>query len=129
MNQSTAVIYAGGETPQKQSEVYDRLEDALGTIKSGIEEGYVAGGGLALYSCSAGSRIKNIIQAPYYQILKNARLPLVTPFNDTTAINVKTKKREDFIESGIIDSNRQTILTIDETDTTSITTQLIKVSS
>ena len=32
-------------------------------------------------------------------------------------------------ESGIIDSNRQTILTIDETDTTSITTQLIKVSS
>ena len=32
-------------------------------------------------------------------------------------------------ESGIIDSNKQTILTIDETDTTSITTQLIKVSS
>ena len=32
-------------------------------------------------------------------------------------------------ESAIIDSNKQTILTIDETDTTSITTQLIKVSS
>ena len=32
-------------------------------------------------------------------------------------------------ESAIIDSNKQTILTIDETDTTSLTTQLIKVSS
>lgn len=104
LNQSTAIIYAGGSTPEKQSEEFDRLEDALGTVQSAIRTGYVPGGGLALYTSSEATRIKPILQAPYYQILKNASLPLVSPYSNDTAINVRTKKRENFLETGIIDS-------------------------
>lgn len=43
-----SIIKVGGESPVEIKERYDRYEDAIGSVKHALEEGYVKGGGLAL---------------------------------------------------------------------------------
>ncbi|GAF97634.1 unnamed protein product, partial [marine sediment metagenome] len=43
------VIYAGGNTDLEQKELYDRIDDAVCAVRSALDEGIVAGGGIALY--------------------------------------------------------------------------------
>jgi len=44
-----AVIYVGGTTEVEAKEKYDRVEDAVCAVKAALDEGYVVGGGTALY--------------------------------------------------------------------------------
>jgi chaperonin GroEL len=43
------VISVGGATDLEQKELYDRVDDAVCAVKSAMEEGILAGGGLVLY--------------------------------------------------------------------------------
>ena len=44
----TAVLYAGGVTPVEQKRTIQLIEDSLAAVRAAIEEGVVAGGGVAL---------------------------------------------------------------------------------
>jgi chaperonin GroEL len=51
-----AVIKVGGSTEIEVKERKDRVEDALNSTRAAVEEGIVAGGGVALLRASANSR-------------------------------------------------------------------------
>jgi chaperonin GroEL len=82
-----AVLKVGGATEVEVKEKKDRVEDALNATRAAVEEGVVAGGGIALfYSARALENlkgdnhdqqaginiIKNSLQAPLRQIVDNA---------------------------------------------------------
>lgn len=45
---SASVIKVGGDSPVEVKEKFDRYEDAIGSVKHALDEGYVKGGGLTL---------------------------------------------------------------------------------
>ena len=47
-----AVIKVGAATETEMKEKKDRIEDALNATRAAVEEGIVAGGGVALYPCT-----------------------------------------------------------------------------
>lgn len=75
-------IKVGAKTPVEMREKRDRVDDACGATKSALEEGYVVGGGLALYraSMSLQNNLSNIPceeeRAGYKLVLKSIRKPL-----------------------------------------------------
>ena len=46
---AVACIYVGGNSDVEQKEKFDRVDDSVCAVRSALEEGIVAGGGLALY--------------------------------------------------------------------------------
>jgi chaperonin GroEL len=100
---SSAIIYVGADTELNRDEEFDRIEDAVGAVKTAIEHGYVEGAGYTLYleslkDCYTDT-FKAILRAPYYQILSNANLDITNK-----RVNVKTKQEvKDFYKEGIID--------------------------
>ena len=83
-----AVIYAGAATETELKEKKHRIEDALGATRAALEEGVVAGGGVALVRAIAGLEklekssdgdekvgvqiVKAALTAPLKQIAQNA---------------------------------------------------------
>jgi chaperonin GroEL len=115
------IIHVGGNSDVEQKELYDRVDDSVCAVQSAMEEGIVAGGGIALYrvgqqllkeayndkvvECFVAS-----IQAPFNQIVKNADLDsefiLGMIERDTTGnqgLNVKTSEVGDMFDMGIVD--------------------------
>lgn len=123
LKNAVAIISVGGNNEMDIKEKKDRVDDCIGAVKSAIKSGYVAGGGATLLHISnemfVGVRtnltlgqmqgyelMKQAIQKPFEQILLNANLKKEN-FNLETygyGVNVKTKKVEDLLEKGIIDS-------------------------
>jgi chaperonin GroEL len=82
----SCIIEVGGLTPNDIREKYDRVDDALASVKSAISEGYIPGGGSTLVFISNLMRkkfankdeqrgynlVKTVLRAPMLQILKNA---------------------------------------------------------
>lgn len=82
------VIYAGGKTRTEKKELYDRIVDGIGGVRSAIKEGVLPGGGVALASLATdvswAGKIKtkeqqiamkiltDAIAVPLMQILDNA---------------------------------------------------------
>lgn len=114
---ASAIIYAGGETPESKSEEYDRIEDAIGAVRSALESGYVAGGGLTFYNVakeiledetlSLGEVIVyNTIYKPFKTILENANEDYVSISKKCTeekGYDVKTRNFVNFYKEGIVD--------------------------
>lgn len=84
-----AIIKVGATSEGELREKKDRIEDAINAVKSALSEGVVPGGGSALLHCIsaldmldttnlmkeeiAGIRVvRAALEAPFYQILKNA---------------------------------------------------------
>ena len=87
-------IYVGGNSDVEQKEKFDRVDDSVCAVRSALEEGIVAGGGIALYELSldmdnilfpssideredrdystAFNIVKDTLCQPLYQILRNA---------------------------------------------------------
>ena len=104
----------------------DRVDDALHATRATLDEGIVAGGGVALLEakskCSLklkgdekiGSKILlNAIEKPFIQILKNAGIDkyhaiLAAVEYDFKGYNIKTESYVDMIEEGIIDPTKVT---------------------
>jgi chaperonin GroEL len=119
-----AVIKAGAATEVELKERKHRIEDAVRNAKAAVEEGIVAGGGVALLQAAkvafeklkltgeeaTGARIVEVaIEAPLKQIAINAGLEggvIVEAVRNKpvgTGLNAATGEYVDMIKAGIID--------------------------
>jgi chaperonin GroEL len=120
-----AVIRVGGATEIEVKEKKDRVEDALNATRAAVEEGIVAGGGVALLRAKkAVGRIHdenpdvqagiNIVlkalEAPIRQIAENAGVEgsivvgrISEEKSETYGFDAQTEKYVDMVDAGIID--------------------------
>ncbi len=123
-----AVINVGGATEVEVKEKKDRIDDALAATRAAVEEGVVAGGGVALLRAAkvldtlntanadqkAGvAIIRRAIQEPMRQIATNAGVDgavvvgKVLENNKTTwGYNAATGEYVDMLDAGIIDPTK-----------------------
>lgn len=93
LQQSSAIIYVGGITEKNAKEEFDRIEDAVGAVKSALKLGYVRGAGVELANIKTDNEVLDkILKMPLQTIFKNGNIKLKeipqVPFN------VKTKKED-----------------------------------
>ncbi|MBO6900187.1 MAG: chaperonin GroEL [Rhizobiaceae bacterium] len=119
-----AVIRVGGATEVEVKEKKDRVDDALNATRAAVEEGIVAGGGVALLRASAGINVKGAntdqdagiqivrraLQAPVRQIASNAGAEasivagkILENKSVTYGYNAQTGEYGDMIQMGIVD--------------------------
>lgn len=125
-----AVISIGASTSVEMKEKKDRVDDALNATRAAVEEGIVAGGGVALIRCidvlenmegfnvdqTAGIQIiRRALEAPLRQITANAGLDssvIVNKVreseNSTFGYNAANDTYCDMIEVGVIDPKKVT---------------------
>jgi chaperonin GroEL len=120
-----AVVRVGGATEVEVKEKKDRVDDALNATRAAVEEGIVAGGGVALLKASvaleslkgdnddqdAGIHIvRRALQSPIRQIAENAGVEgsivvgkvLDNP-SKTFGFNAQTEEYGDLVTAGVID--------------------------
>ncbi|HBM55546.1 MAG TPA: molecular chaperone GroEL, partial [Acidimicrobiaceae bacterium] len=107
-----------------------RIEDAVSTTKAAIEEGVVAGGGVALLRAQAMARaaadglsadeatgariVAHALEGPLHQIAVNAGLEggvvveRVRGLEGPNGLNAATGEYEDLVSAGIIDAAKVT---------------------
>lgn len=124
-----AVIYVGANSEVELGEKKDRVEDALNATKAAVEEGIVAGGGVALLR--ARTNLKNIstdnadeklgisiickaAEAPLRIIMENAGLESSIILGEVVrgkgnfGYNAKVDEYVDMLDEGIIDPTKVT---------------------
>ncbi|MDL5157555.1 chaperonin GroEL [Actinomycetospora termitidis] len=125
-----AVIRAGAATEVELKERKHRIEDAVRNAKAAVEEGIVAGGGVALLQASTGdvfsglgldgdeatgaNIVRTALEAPLKQIAHNAGLEpgvvaeKVRGLNTGEGLDAATGEYKDLIKAGIIDPAKVT---------------------
>src|SRR5207344_3377110 len=125
-----AVIKVGAATEVELKERKHRIEDAVRNAKAAVEEGIVAGGGVALLQASVtafekpldlvgdeatgANIVKVALEAPLKQIAVNAGLEggvvaeKVRGLNPGWGLNASTGEYVDLIKDGIIDPAKVT---------------------
>jgi chaperonin GroEL len=124
-----AVIKAGAATEVELKERKHRIEDAVRNAKAAVEEGIVAGGGVALLQAGAGlfeglgldgdeatgaNIVKVALEAPLKQIAINAGLEggvvaeKVRNLGPGEGLDAATGEYKDLIKAGIIDPAKVT---------------------
>ena len=120
-----AVIRVGGATEVEVKEKKDRVDDALNATRAAVEEGIVAGGGVALLRASkvldsvsgenddqnAGVNIiRRALQAPVRQIVENAGDEgsvvvgkILENSSATFGFNAQTGEYGDLVDMGVVD--------------------------
>ncbi|RUX37139.1 MULTISPECIES: chaperonin GroEL [unclassified Mesorhizobium] len=119
-----AVIRVGGATEVEVKEKKDRVDDALNATRAAVEEGIVAGGGVALLRASANIKatgvnadqaaginiVRRALQAPARQIAANAGAEasivagkILENKGATFGYNAQTGDYGDMIAMGIVD--------------------------
>ena len=124
-----AVINVGAATETEMKEKKARVEDALHATRAAVEEGIVAGGGVALIRCLAAieavktsnedeqigvSIIKRSIESPLRALAINAGVEgsviveAVKKSKGNEGYNVATGEYEDLVKAGIVDPKKVT---------------------
>ncbi len=125
-----AVIRAGAATEVELKERKHRIEDAVRNAKAAVEEGIVAGGGVALLQASTGDVfsglgldgdeatgahiVRTALEPPLKQIAHNAGLEpgvvaeKVRGLNTGEGLDAATGEYKDLIKAGIIDPAKVT---------------------
>ncbi len=124
-----AVIKVGAATEVEMKEKKARVEDALHATRAAVEEGVVAGGGVALIRAVAGIKdlqganddqnvginiLRRAVEEPLRQIVKNAGgdasvvLNAVAEGKGNYGYNAATGEYGDMIELGILDPTKVT---------------------
>jgi chaperonin GroEL len=123
-----AVIRVGGATEVEVKEKKDRVEDALNATRAAVEEGIVAGGGVALLRAKkAVGRITNdnhdvqaginivlrALEAPVRQIAENSGVEgsivvgkIMDNKSETFGFDAQSEEYVDMVEKGIIDPTK-----------------------
>ena len=113
-------IYVGATSDIEQKEKFDRVDDSVCAVRSALQEGIVAGGGLLLDNLSKKLKgktvvdkiLKETLQAPLQQILLNAGLDAcriyTKPLKKNEGYNVVTGEYGDMFEMGVIDPAKVT---------------------
>jgi chaperonin GroEL len=125
-----AVIKVGAASEIEAKEKKMRIEDAIHATRAAIEEGVVAGGGLALHNAKDVLKkvklddndeqlgieiLKSILSEPLKQIAENAGedgAVVAANCKDNVGFNAKTGEYVDMIEAGIIDPVKVTRLAL-----------------
>ncbi len=129
-----AILYIGAATEVEMKEKKDRVDDALSATRAAVEEGIVAGGGVALVRAIAALnnlKVDNDDQATGVEIVKTALVsPLKTIVDnagkegavivqkvlegkDDYGYNAREDKFENLFAAGIIDPTKVTRLAIE----------------
>jgi chaperonin GroEL len=124
-----AVLYVGAASEVEMKEKKDRVDDALNATRAAVEEGIVAGGGVALVRAidalanleginadeTTGIKIvKRAIEEPLRQIVANAGgegsviVAKVAEGQGDFGYNAKTDEYVNMLEAGIIDPTKVT---------------------
>ena len=124
-----AVLYVGAASEVEMKEKKDRVDDALHATRAAVEEGIVAGGGVALLRAkSALATIKadnadeatgiqivfRAVESPLRTIVENAGLEgsvvvaKVSEGKENFGYNAKTDEYVDMLKAGIIDPKKVT---------------------
>jgi chaperonin GroEL len=121
-----AVIKVGAATETEMKEKKARVEDAMHATKAAVEEGIVAGGGVALLRClgavaavkaegdeAVGIRIiRRALEEPLRQIAANAGhegavvVARVLELKGDVGYNAQTDVYENLVEAGVIDPTK-----------------------
>eukprot|EP01037_Dinobryon_pediforme_P008640 gene8640-8732_t len=122
-----AVLYIGAASEVEMKEKKDRVDDALHATRAAVEEGIVAGGGVAFIRAVAALTdlkganedentgiqiIRRAIEEPLRQICENAGIEgsiVVQKVKEGTAdfgYNARTDKYENLIGAGVIDPTK-----------------------
>lgn len=124
-----AVLYVGAATEVEMKEKKDRVDDALHATRAAIEEGIVAGGGVALLRAKANldsikavnadeetgiQIIAKAVESPLRTIVENAGLEgsvvvaKVLEGSNNFGYNAKTNEYIDMLQAGVIDPKKVT---------------------
>lgn len=124
-----AVLYVGAASEVEMKEKKDRVDDALHATRAAVEEGIVAGGGVALVRCispldsldaenpdekTGVNIVKRAIEEPIRQIVTNAGgegsvvVNKIIEGKGDFGYNAKTEEYINMIGSGIIDPTKVT---------------------
>jgi chaperonin GroEL len=124
-----AVIHVGAATETEMKEKKARVEDALHATRAAVEEGIVAGGGVALLRCipaidalklaeadeqTGVSIVKRAIEAPLRELALNAGVEgslivqEVKKRSGNVGYNVATGEYEDLVKAGVVDPKKVT---------------------
>jgi chaperonin GroEL len=124
-----AVLYVGAASEVEMKEKKDRVDDALHATRAAVEEGIVAGGGVALLRAKASLAslkstnadeatgiqiISRAVEAPLRTIVENAGLEgsvvvaKVAEGKGDFGYNAKTDEYVDMLKAGIIDPKKVT---------------------
>ena len=122
-----AVVKVGAPTEMAMKEIKARVEDALNATRAAAQEGYVAGGGVALMRAAkvldklsgengdvqTGIRIvRRALEEPLRRMAENAGLEgavvvgKVESMKGTNGFNAATGQFEDLVAAGIIDPTK-----------------------
>ncbi len=130
LNGGVAVIQVGAASEVEAKEKKQRIEDAINATRAAIDEGIVAGGGLALHNAKVvlndvklddvdeqmGVEIlKTVLSEPLKQIAENAGedgAVVAANCHDSVGYNAKTGEYVDMIKTGIIDPVKVTRLAL-----------------
>lgn len=129
-----AVLYVGAATEVEMKEKKDRVDDALHATRAAVEEGIVAGGGVALVRAIASLRnlrgvnedetigiaiVKKSLEAPLRTIAENAGvegsviLQRVARSKGDMGYNARTDKFENLKKTGVIDPTKVTRIALE----------------
>jgi len=124
-----AVINVGAATESEMKEKKARVEDALHATRAAVEEGIVAGGGVALIRCIAAIEavkganddeqigvdiIKRAVEGPLRSLAANAGVEgslivqEVKKRKGNEGYNVATGEYEDLVKAGVVDPKKVT---------------------
>lgn len=124
-----AVLYVGAASEVEMKEKKDRVDDALHATRAAVEEGIVAGGGVALLRAKAALAsvdalnadektgiqiVSRAVEAPLRTIVENAGLEgsvIVAKVGEASGnygYNAKTDEYVDMLAAGIIDPKKVT---------------------
>ena len=124
-----AVLYVGAATEVEMKEKKDRVDDALHATRAAVEEGIVAGGGVALVRAIKSLEkvegenedqdigvqiVKKALEAPLRTIAENAGVEGSVIFQEvlkskgSKGYNAKEDKFEDLKKAGVIDPTKVT---------------------
>lgn len=124
-----AVLYVGAATEVEMKEKKDRVDDALAATRAAVEEGIVAGGGVALVRAISSLVdlkgvnedenlgiliVKKALEAPLRIIAENAGVDGSVVFQEVAkstganGYNARTDQYEDLKKAGVIDPTKVT---------------------
>lgn len=129
-----AVLYVGAPTEVEMKEKKDRVDDALHATRAAVEEGIVAGGGVALIRALGAldsvegvnedenigvNIVRKALEAPIRVISENAGVEgsvvLQTVMNQkgSNGYNARTNAYEDLKKAGVIDPTKVTRIAVE----------------
>tara|TARA_B100001115_G_C15833380_1_gene416297 strand:+ start:643 stop:2280 length:1638 start_codon:yes stop_codon:yes gene_type:complete len=129
-----AVLYVGAPTEVEMKEKKDRVEDALAATRAAVEEGIVAGGGVALLRAietldkiktvnedemTGVAIVKRAAEEPLRQIIANAGQEGAVIVQEVKAgkndfgYNARTENFENLVKAGVVDPTKVTRIAVE----------------